>query len=139
MNRILKTAILSIIFFQVSGAHAADLAQNMKAMKKLFKQMKTDVSNSTKNTSTAEAANKFIVILDDVLKQVPDSLNGLPADKKAAAVEGYKKLIGEEKAAAQGLIAALTKDKAHPDNAAAARFVAQMDEVEGRGHDQYKK
>jgi hypothetical protein len=134
----LSLALLVLIAtpaFADTAPPAADspLATNMKHIGKVFKAIKTTVTDPAQNTANAANAAQLITLFNNVLLLVPDAISQIPAPQQAAALADFQRTIGLEITNATDLKADLLAN----NNTAAAGVVTQMDNTKRDGHTKY--
>ena len=130
----------TIAFFMgslfLATAHASavpTLADNMKMIGKLFKEITTNVADATQSQKLAADATQMVTLFTLVKTQVPESLADLPADQKAAMLTEFQGMIQEEIDHAK----ALEKAFQAGDVKAASAVITDMGDLKKEGHGKF--
>jgi hypothetical protein len=131
----LLLAALCLSFGANVAAAAPSLKENMKALGGLFKQISADVNNPAKNVESAGSAGKMVAIYVPLLEQVPDSVAGLPANEREAAIAEYKRIIQQQTKDATALRDAFLAN----DNVGASTLLQRMNADRKDGHAKFRQ
>ena len=112
----------------------ADLKENMKAMGKHFKVLKSDAADPKKNANTLVAAKALLKLYEETLNQIEEGVKIIAERDKETEKVAYEKLtkVGIEETKA--LIKALQEN----NNVLAKQIVDKMKATERKGHDKYQ-
>ena len=131
--RTIFLTLLTLSSFAVTQANAASIKDDMHAIGNLFKQIGSTMSDATKNQSNAAAAAQMADLFKDVVSQVPQEIQDMPASAQSAAIADYENMINQEINLATELQSAFNSN----NNAGAAAIVTQMSDLKKDGHDKY--
>ena len=131
----LLLSVLCLSFGANVAAAAPSLRENMKSLGGLFRQISTDVNNPGRNTESAKSAGKMVAIYAPLLEQVPNSVEGLPANEREAAIAEYKRIIQQQSKDATALQEAFLAN----DNVGASTLLQRMNADRKDGHAKFRQ
>ena len=131
-------ALSSAIVFADDPAPPTPLQADMKQIGAIFKDMSTNVADTSRNQAFAASAEQLVTLFTDVQnmvpsKIIPDDIAKLPADQQPAALADFKRLIQLEIDNAKALQNAFQSN----DNAAATGILQKMGATKKEGHGKY--
>jgi hypothetical protein len=110
-----------------------NLESDMKQIGNYFIQIKKTVTIAGNNSINADAASKMSTLFSLTKNFIPDAIQNLPADQRAAAITDYQSMIQQEIDLCNQLATALNQN----NNAIAVKIVQQMNSLKMDGHDRY--
>ena len=116
------------------GGREAGLHQQMENMGRLFKRLKSQVSDSTRNDSSLDLVVQMEQLTLASKTQIPQIVNRMPATQQAEGKNDYRQmmvtLFRQELDLEEQLI--------NGDNKAAAETVVAMDKLQDDGHKEFR-
>lgn len=111
-----------------------DLHDDMKAMSKAFKQIASQIDDSSQNASSAAATDQFVAAAVRAKATLPDGIAKLPAGDRATAKAQYQQLLDQVIAKGRDLARAFRAN----DNAKAKQLLSDLDQLKKQGHGIFK-
>lgn len=135
---LISTTMAQIVFAESTGATAVEAAMSlklaMKTMSTKLKAMIPQVSDATKNESSAILADEFVQAALDAKQFLPDTIDSLPADQQASAKLKYDQMMTTVVDVGHQLATAFRNN----DNAAAAAILDKLTQSKKDGHTEFK-
>jgi hypothetical protein len=118
----------------MSGSRPPGLHQDMETLGRLFKQLRTQITDSTKNASSLELLSQMEQATFASKSQVPGKVMHLPTTQQAEETNNYHQmmvnLLRQELDLEEQLV--------NNDNKSAADTLAKMQQTEKDGHSEFR-
>lgn len=129
------TPVLPSLHAQESGKKETELETAMGKMNGAFRKLRRQITDASKNADSLDQIAKLRAAADESTKLIPALAAEKPEAERAAFVAAYKKQMQQFMASLAPLEAALKAN----DNAAAEKFVTELDGQKKKGHKEFKK
>ena len=129
------TPVLPSLHAQDAAKKETELETAMGKMNGAFRKLRRQVSDATKSAENLELVAKLRAGAEESTKLIPALAAERPEAERPAFIAGYKKQMQEFLAALAPLEAALKAN----NTAEAEKLVAQLKDLQTKGHKAYKK
>ncbi len=117
-----------------AGAQRPNLERDMKGIDRAFKQLKSQISDSSMNASSLELVNQMEQFTLSSKSQLPPKVRRMPTTQQADEANNYRQMMVSLFRLELDLEEQLTND----DNTKAAATWAQMDKLQKDGHHEFR-